>query len=40
MTVEETEPARERRALQRAPCSTIMGGMHHLRWSHPQEARP
>jgi hypothetical protein len=31
MTVEETEPARVLRALQRAPRSTIIGGMHHLR---------
>jgi hypothetical protein len=31
MTVEETEPARVLRALQRAPRSTIMGGMPHLR---------
>ena len=38
MTVEETEPAHMRRALHRAPRSTILGGMHSLRWSHPQEA--
>ena len=28
------------RALQRATRSTILGGMHPLRWPHPQEARP
>ena len=32
--------ARVRRALQRAPHSTLLGGMPHRRWSHPQEARP
>jgi hypothetical protein len=39
MTIEETAPARVRRALQRAPFYYICG-MPHLRWSHPQEARP
>jgi len=40
MPVAETAPARVRRALQRAPRSTRLGGMPHRRWSHPQEARP
>src|SRR5262249_18882032 len=40
MPVAETAPARVRRALQRAPHSTLLGGMPHLRWSHPQEAQP
>ena len=40
MPVAETAPARVRRALQHAPRSTLLGGMPHRRWSHPQEARP